>query len=100
EKLTTDRDRLLTLLRALDTYGEIFACDGGDSRQRIGYLIKAFQAAPKGQHALLDFYEQEGRLAELWRQLEGLRKRWPEIFRIVGPIYRAFDWDPAQATLA
>lgn len=101
DPVKTDADALELLLRAFDTYGLMFTCDGGTAREKVDQLIRSVNLAAGGQPALVEFYEAEHRWVNLWTQLMSLRKKWAELVGpIVWPVFRSVDWDPAKAKLS
>ncbi|MFZ5497056.1 MAG: hypothetical protein ACOZE5_17190 [Verrucomicrobiota bacterium] len=101
EPIKTDHDMLMTMLHGFDAYGSIFACDAGAARTQVGKLTGAARRATTGRAELIAFFEAEHRWVQLWNQLMSLRRVWAsKVCPIILPVFRAFDWDPAKASLA
>jgi hypothetical protein len=97
--LDTERDFAAALIWVFDRYGVFFRMRNSDEqtvRQRINL---AESIATKGVRDFYMLLRSSGRLDQLFREANAIRKTWAKLYSFLFPIFNVYYWDSTNHNL-
>ena len=98
--LDTEKDFASALIWAFDRYGLFFRMRRDSDEQTVRQRINLAESIEtKGVRDFYALFNSSGKLDQLFRQANAIRKRWAQLYSFLFPIFNLYYWDSKSHNL-